>query len=129
LNVGLDQVVKEVIHGAFYQSGQSCISVQRLLVNADIYDEFKTAFVDAANSLKAGDPMDEDTFIGPLIDEGAAEKVESWVQEAVDGGATLLTGGKRFDRVFVSPAIVENPPRDCKLATDEVFGPAVTIEK
>jgi len=129
LNVGLDQVVEEVVHGAFYQSGQSCISVQRLLVNEEIYDEFKNAFVDKVLSLKAGDPLDEDTFIGPVIDEGAAIKVEAWVQEAVDGGGKLLCGGKRFDRVFVSPAVVEDVLSDCQLAREEVFGPAVCIEK
>lgn len=129
LNVGLDQVVEEVVHGAFYQSGQSCISVQRLLVNEQIYDTFKDAFVKKVSSLKAGDPLDEDTYIGPLIDEKAAEKVKSWVQEAVDGGGKLLCGGKRYDRVFVSPAVVEDVPSDCNLAKEEVFGPAVCIEK
>ena len=64
---------------------------------------------------KAGDPLDEDTFIGPVISEDDAKRVESWVQEAVDEGATLLCGGKRFDRVFVSPAVVENVPRTAKL--------------
>lgn len=128
LHVGPQEVVEEVVHGAFYQSGQSCISVQRLLVNADIYDEFRDALVEKVLSLKAGDPLDEDTFIGPLISEEAAEKVEAWIQEAVDGGGKLLCGGKRFDRVFVSPTIVENVPRDCNLAREEVFGPAVCIE-
>jgi acyl-CoA reductase-like NAD-dependent aldehyde dehydrogenase len=129
LHVGLDQVVEEVTHGAFYQSGQSCISVQRLLVNEDIYDDFKDAFVKKVKSLKAGDPMDEDTFIGPVISEDEAKRVESWVQEAVEAGGKLLCGGERFDRVFVSPAIVEDVPLDCNLAVEEVFGPAVCIEK
>lgn len=129
LNVGLDQVVEEVVHGAFYQSGQSCISVQRLLVNEQIYNEFTAAFINKVENLKAGDPLDEDTFIGPVISEGEAKRVESWVQEAVVGGAKLLCGGKRFDRVFVSPAVVEDVPDDCNLAKEEVFGPAVCIEK
>ena len=68
----------------------------------DIYDEFTTAFVKAVKGLKAGDPLDEDTFIGPVIDEGSAKKVESWVQEAVNGGATLLCGGKRFLRALAA---------------------------
>jgi len=69
LNVGLSQLVEEVVHGAFYQSGQSCISIQRLFVNENIYDQFVDAFVSKVKSLKAGDPLDEDVFIGPLISE------------------------------------------------------------
>ena len=129
LNVGLSQVVEEVVHGAFYQSGQSCISVQRLFVNENIYDEFRTALVEKVQSLKAGDPMEEDTLIGPLISETDAIRVQEWVEEAVAGGGTLLTGGQRFDRVFVSPAVVEHVPLDCKLYVEEVFGPAVTLSK
>jgi acyl-CoA reductase-like NAD-dependent aldehyde dehydrogenase len=127
--VGLSQLVDEVVHGAFYQSGQSCISVQRLFVRDTIYEKFRDAFVSKVKTLKAGDPLDEDTFIGPVISEDDAKRVESWVQEAVEGGATLLCGGKRFDRVFVSPAVVENVPRTAKLYAEEVFGPAVCIEK
>ena len=74
MNVGLSKVVDEVVHGAFYQSGQSCISVQRLPVQEDIYDEFKEAFVEKVRGLKVGDPLDEDTFIGPLIDENAGKQ-------------------------------------------------------
>jgi acyl-CoA reductase-like NAD-dependent aldehyde dehydrogenase len=129
LDVGLSQLVDEVVHGAFYQSGQSCISVQRLFVRDTIYEKFRDAFVSKVKTLKAGDPLDEDTFIGPVISEDDAKRVESWVQEAVEGGATLLCGGKRFDRVFVSPAVVENVPRTAKLYVEEVFGPAVCIEK
>jgi acyl-CoA reductase-like NAD-dependent aldehyde dehydrogenase len=129
LDVGLSQLVDEVVHGAFYQSGQSCISVQRLFVRDTIYEKFRDAFVSKVKTLKAGDPLDEDTFIGPVISEDDAKRVESWVQEAVEGGATLLCGGKRFDRVFVSPAVVENVPRTAKLYAEEVFGPAVCIEK
>lgn len=129
LNVGLAQMVDEVVHGAFYQSGQSCISVQRLFVNETIYDEFRDALVAKIKTLKAGDPMDEETFIGPLISEKDAIRVQEWVKEAVDGGGTLLTGGELFDRVFVTPAVVENCPRDAKLYAEEVFGPAMTISK
>ena len=129
LNVGLSQVVEEVVHGAFYQSGQSCISVQRLFVNENIYDVFLDAFVDKVKSLKAGDPLDEDTFIGPVISADEAKRVEEWVQEAVQGGGKLLCGGECFGHAFVSPAVVENVPRDAKLYAEEVFGPAVCVEK
>lgn len=129
LDVGLSQLVEEVVHGAFYQSGQSCISVQRILVNEAVYDQFRDAFVAKVKSLKAGNPLDEDTFIGPVISEKEAIRVEAWVKEAVDGGGNLLCGGERFEKVFVSPAVVENVPRDANLFADEVFGPAVCIEK
>lgn len=128
LNVGLAQTVTEVVHGAFYQSGQSCISVQRLFVNEDIYTEFRDAFVAEVKSLKLGDPLDEDTFIGPVISQKEAARVESWVAEAVQGGGTLLCGGERSGYAFCSPAVVENCPRSAKLNVEEVFGPAVTIE-
>jgi len=129
LDVGLSQLVDEVVHGAFYQSGQSCISVQRLFVRDTIYEKFRDAFVAKVKSLKAGDPLDEDTFIGPVISEKDAERIESWIQEAVDGGGTLLCGGKRFDGVFVSPAVVEHVPHNAKLYDEELFGPAVCLEK
>lgn len=129
LDVGLSQLVDEVVHGAFYQSGQSCISVQRLFVRDTVYNTFRDAFVAKVETLKAGDPLDEDTFIGPVISEKEAKRVESWIQEAVDAGATLLCGGKRFDRVFVSPAVVENVPHNAQLYAEEVFGPAVCMEK
>lgn len=129
LHVGLDQVVEEVVHGAFYQSGQSCISVQRLCVHESIYDDFRDAFVATVKNLKAGDPLDEDTFIGPVISENEARRVADWVKEAVQGGGKLLCGGERFGHAFVSPAVVENVPRDAKLYAEEVFGPAVCIEK
>lgn len=129
LEAGLETIVGEVVHGAFYQSGQSCISIQRLLVHESVYDEFKNALVDKVKSLKMGDPMNEDTFIGPLINDKAANKVESWVKDAVEKGGTLLCGGVRSERNFVSPAVVENVPHDTDLAKDEVFGPVVCIEK
>lgn len=126
---GLETTVEEVVHGAFYQSGQSCISIQNLLVHESVYDKFKNALVERVKSLKMGDPLNEDTFIGPLINSKAADKVESWVKEAVDKGGNLLCGGVRSEKNFVSPAVVENVPEDSELAKDEVFGPVVCISK
>ena len=129
LEQGLETTVDEIVHGAFYQSGQSCISIQRIVVHESVYDVFKNALVDKVKSLKCGDPMEEDTFIGPVINDSAAKKVTSWVKEAVDKGGILLCGGERLDRNIVTPAIVENVPHDTDLAQDEVFGPVVCIEK
>ena len=86
----LDDAVERVIFGAFYQSGQSCIGVQRILVHESLYAEFKERLVAATRALKAGDPKDEDTFLGPMISEGEAERLHGWIQAAVEGGATLL---------------------------------------
>lgn len=129
LKVGLDSIVQQVVHGSFYQSGQSCISVQRILVAAPVYEEFKTAFVNAVKSLKMGDPKVEGNFIGPLISKQDAERIKEWVDEAVEGGGKLLCGGEISEQVFLSPAVVENVPQNCRLFMEEVFGTAVGIER
>src|SRR6056297_102438 len=123
----IDDAVERLVFGAFYQSGQSCISVQRVQVHETIYDELKTKLVQAVEALKAGDPRDPETFIGPLITAHDAERVVEWIQEAVDGGATVLTGGQREGRI-VRPAVLENVPKDVRLYRNEVFGPAVLLE-
>lgn len=127
--VDLMTIVKEVVHGAFYQSGQSCISIQRLLVQENIYEEFRNALVDHVKTLKMGDPLNEDTFIGPVINDKAADKIELWIQDAIKEGGTLLCGGIRSERNMISPAIVENVPHTSNLANEEVFGPVLCIEK
>ena len=119
--------------GAFYQSGQSCISVQRVLVHALIYERIKRDLVRRAKALKIGDPKREDTFIGPLITDKDADRVLEWIAEARRAGAKVLCGGRRPRRSarfnpFVEPTIVENPPRRSRLWREEVFGPVMTIE-
>jgi len=123
----LDDAVDRLVFGAFYQSGQSCISVQRVQVHEAIYEELKSKLIQAVEALKSGDPRDPETFIGPLITEQDAERVVEWIEEAVAGGATVLTGGQREDRI-VRPAILENVPKDVRLYRNEVFGPAVLLE-
>jgi acyl-CoA reductase-like NAD-dependent aldehyde dehydrogenase len=122
----VDDAVERVVVGGYYQSGQSCISVQRLLVHEEIYDRFREKLVARVEALVVGDPRDDDTFIGPVISEGDAERILEWVDEAVEGGATLLTGGAR-DGVMVEPTVVENPPRECRLYHEEIFGPVIAI--
>ena len=124
----LDDAVDRVITGGYYQSGQSCISVQRLLVHEKVYEPFKQRFVEAVGKLKTGDPKDEDTFIGPIISTKHAERIEAWVNAAVDGGATLLAGGKR-DGAMVEPTILEDVPRDADASCNEIFGPVVNLRK
>lgn len=127
-DVDLDDAIGRVVFGGFYQSGQSCVSVQRVLVHDDIYEAFSKKFCDQVGKLPGGDPRDKNTWIGPLITEDDAKRVADWIDEAVDGGAKLLVGGEREGSI-VRPAVVENPPADSKLRTEEVFGPVVTLER
>jgi acyl-CoA reductase-like NAD-dependent aldehyde dehydrogenase len=127
--VELGTVVDDIVQGAFYQSGQSCISVQRLFVRASLYETFKKALREKVDSLKVGDPFEEDTVIGPLISYESAVRIEAWIEEALHGGATLVCGaGQRCNDVFISPTVVEKVPPHCRLACEEVFGPVVCIE-
>ncbi|MFP4208993.1 MAG: aldehyde dehydrogenase family protein [Wenzhouxiangella sp.] len=123
----IDHAVDRLAFGAFYQAGQSCISVQRVQVHESIYETVREKLVEKVSSLKSGDPRDSDTFIGPLISEGDAERVVDWIAEAVDRGARCLVGGKREGRI-VTPAILENVERDCRVYANEVFGPVLVIE-
>ncbi len=135
-SVDLKRVCDRVVFGAFYQSGQSCISVQRLLVHASLYERVKRELVKRAKALKIGDPKREGTFLGPLISEKDAVRVLEWIAEAQGGGrggAKVLCGGKRPKvrgrfNPFVEATIVANPPRGSRLWREEVFGPVLTIE-
>lgn len=122
----ISKVVERLSFGAFYQSGQSCISVQRIYAHSTIYDKLKERLVEHTKNLEMGDPRDPDTFIGPLIREAEAQRVEKWINEAVSNGATLLCGGGR-NGAMVSPALLENVSEDCTLMQEEVFGPAAVL--
>ncbi|MEX0916024.1 MAG: aldehyde dehydrogenase family protein, partial [Wenzhouxiangellaceae bacterium] len=123
----IDDAVERLVFGGFYQSGQSCISVQRVQIHRDIYDEVKRKLVDKVGALKGGDPRDPETFIGPLISEDDAKRVVEWIEEAESQGATRLVGGERKGPI-VHPAVLENVPRDCSIYDKELFGPAMVIE-
>ncbi len=123
----LDAVVERLVFGAYYQSGQSCISVQRILAHASLYAELKTKLVAKIGTLKAGDPKDEATFLGPMIDEHAAERLEGWVNLAKDHGAKVLIGGGRKG-AMLEAALLEDVARDEPLYADEAFGPVAMIE-
>ena len=122
----LDDAVPRMIRGAFYQSGQSCISVQRILVHADVYESFRDKFEAAARDQKMGDPHEEQTFVGPLIRESAAERIEQWVDEAAQRGATVLCGSRR-EGVMYEPTVLENVPKDANVWREEVFGPVAVL--
>jgi acyl-CoA reductase-like NAD-dependent aldehyde dehydrogenase len=124
----LDAVVDRLVFGAFYQSGQSCISVQRILVHDDVYDELRRRLVAKIRTLKAGDPKKKSTFIGPMIDEAAAIRLEGWMDEAKKAGATILSGGGRKG-VMLEPSLLEGVPRTAKLQRMEAFGPVALLER
>jgi len=124
----LDRVVERLIFGAFYQSGQSCISVQRIIAHDAIYDELKKRLVAAVKKLKAGDPKKKDTFLGPMIDVAAAERLQGWIGEAKQAGAKLLTGGARKG-AMLDATVMENVPGDAKVNRLEVFGPFVLLAR
>ncbi|GAA0689624.1 aldehyde dehydrogenase family protein [Dyella marensis] len=118
----LDHVIERLVFGAFYQSGQSCISVQRIYVHESLYDELKKRLVAAVKNLKAGDPKKKETFLGPMIDEAAAERLHGWIEEARKAGAKVLCGGKRKGPMLEA-TLMEGVPRDAKVNRQEVFGP------
>src|SRR6185437_12519745 len=107
-------------------AGQSCISVQTVYVHRKLYDEFVAAVVAEVKKFKVGDPLDPATDVGTLIDEVAAKRVESWIGEAVRGGARLLTGGRRTG-AQIEPSVLADARADMKVVCDEVFGPVVSL--
>ena len=123
----LDIVVERIVSGAYYQSGQSCIGVQRIFAHADVYAELRRKLKAAVAKLDMGDPRKEKTFIGPMIDEEAAKRVESWIEAARKGGAKLLAGGDRKGNMLPA-TLLENVPHDADLYRKEAFGPVAGME-
>lgn len=124
----IQDAVDRTITGAFYQSGQSCISVQRLIVHERIYDAFRDRLVAATKKLKMGNPRDEDTFIGPMISVEEAERLAGWIREALDAGGKLLCGGKRKGAMHEA-TLVENVPPGLDLVAKEAFGPVAVLSR
>jgi acyl-CoA reductase-like NAD-dependent aldehyde dehydrogenase len=122
----LEYAVQKCLAGGFGQAGQSCISVQRILVHEPIYAAFEKKLVDGVAQLKVGDPRDPATVVGPVIDAGAADRLMSWIAEAKGGGARVLCGGARNGNV-VAPTVIADARDDLKVSCQEVFGPIVTL--
>jgi acyl-CoA reductase-like NAD-dependent aldehyde dehydrogenase len=123
----LDDAASRTAHSAFGFAGQSCISTQRVFVERSIFQTFLWKLVDVAGKLALGDPSHEATEIGPLIRASEAERVESWIKEAVSGGAKLVAGGERHGSV-ITPVILTATKPGMKVRDEEVFGPVVSIE-
>ncbi len=122
----LELVAKRCAVGAFYNSGQVCISVQRIYGDRKIHEAFTEKFVRASEALVVGDPLDEKVDVGPMIDWREAERIESWVQEAAAGGAKILTGGRREGPVYW-PTVLTNVKPEMKVVADEVFAPVASV--
>ncbi len=123
----LDFAAKRCALGSFSYAGQICISVQRIYIERSVFDEFRERFIGCCKKLRLGDPLDETTDIGPMIEEGALERTEKWVEEAVKDGAELIIGGKRRERFF-EPTVLTSTKPQMKVCSEEVFAPVVTVE-
>ena len=123
----IDHAVSRCTSGAFSYAGQSCISVQRILVHADIFDEFTAKMVEAAGKLRLGDPLEESTDVGPMIRVSDVERVERWIKEAVSAGAKVLYGGSTKDSLIM-PTLLSATTARMKVNCEEIFAPVATIE-
>jgi glyceraldehyde-3-phosphate dehydrogenase (NADP+) len=124
----LDHALKSIVQGAFGNAGQSCISVQRVYVHESVADAFTNQLVKLAKSIAVGDPSNPRTIVGPMIDEQAARKVESWIREATEGGARVLCGGGRTGAVL-EPTVLADVAPEMKVSCQEAFAPVVTVDK
>ncbi|HRE04188.1 MAG TPA: aldehyde dehydrogenase family protein, partial [Opitutaceae bacterium] len=122
----LDDAVRRITFGAFFQSGQSCISVQRILIHRSIYAEVRQRLVASTRSLVTGDPRNEATVVGPMISEGEAQRLEGWIHRAQEAGGRLLCGGERKGALLTA-TLMEDVPADQILCTHEAFGPVAIL--
>jgi acyl-CoA reductase-like NAD-dependent aldehyde dehydrogenase len=122
----LDAAVAATAQHGFSFAGQSCISIQRVYVQNGVYDDFLSALLPKVEALTLGDPADEETDVGPVIDEHARDRILEWVDEARSGGAEILTGGE-LDGELIRPTVISNADAELKVSCQEVFGPVVTV--
>ncbi|NQU67947.1 MAG: aldehyde dehydrogenase family protein [Candidatus Marinimicrobia bacterium] len=123
----VDEMLPALLKGGFYHAGQVCVSVQRVFVHESICDPVAKQFAEMTNKLVVGDPLDEKSDVGPLISPIEVDRVEKWVNEAIDKGAKLLCGGKRISDTCYEPTVLLNPPLNVCVSTQEIFGPVVCI--
>jgi acyl-CoA reductase-like NAD-dependent aldehyde dehydrogenase len=122
----LDFAAQRVAYGGYYQAGQSCISVQRVLVSSEVYEDFTARLVKQIESLKVGDPLDPTVDVGPVIQHKEVDRLTEWVQEAVSQGAEVLTGGTG-EKPFFQPTLLADVKPEMRVCREEIFGPVVTI--
>ncbi len=123
----LDNALPLLAKGGFYHAGQVCVSVQRIFAHESVVKELVERLADAAKALKIGDPTLADTEVGPLIRPSEVNRVEEWVNEAVDAGADLIAGGRRISDTCYECTVLLNPPSEVKVSQMEVFGPVICV--
>ncbi len=123
----LDVAIPSIAKGGYYHAGQVCVSVQRVFVHRSIADGFVEKLAAAANAQVIGDPTDAKTEIGPLISPKEADRVGEWVEEATFGGGALITGGERLSETTYAATLIVDPPADCRLSRQEIFGPVIAV--
>ena len=121
------ELIPAIVKGGFYHAGQVCVSVQRVFVHEQFLDKFLPLLVKATNNTKVGNPLDEKTQVGPLILPTEVDRVEAWVNEAINEGAELLCGGKRISSSCFEPTVLLNPNKNSKVSVQEIFGPVICI--
>lgn len=126
-NINLDEIVPQLAKGAFYHAGQVCVSVQRIFATKTTASALAGKLAEYANAMNVGDPLNPETEIGPLIDNSQINRIEEWISQAVQGGGQVIAGGKRVGKASYAPTVLFNPPENCLLSTQEVFGPVVAI--
>ena len=126
-DVNLKEILPSLLKGGFYHAGQVCVSVQRVFVQESICNDLANQLANLASKLTVGDQMNPNTEVGPLILPREVDRVEEWVNEAVEAGAKLLCGGKRISDSCYQPTVLLNPPLDVRVSTAEIFGPVVCI--
>jgi aldehyde dehydrogenase (NAD+) len=122
----LDLAAQRIAFGGYYQAGQSCISVQRVLVSSEVYEDFAARLTKQVEQLKVGDPMDPTVDVGPVIERKEVDRISAWVEEAVRQGAEVLTGGTG-DGPFFQPTLLAHTAPEMKVRCEEIFGPVCTI--
>jgi acyl-CoA reductase-like NAD-dependent aldehyde dehydrogenase len=122
----VDYAAERIAWGGFTNAGQTCISVQRVFVHSDVHDRFVRELVARVDALKVGDPLDEETDVGPVIDADNADRIGEWLDEAKAGGATVLTGGERENAVW-RPTVLANAGPELRVSCEEVFAPILTV--
>ncbi|MEK9628728.1 MAG: aldehyde dehydrogenase family protein [Nitrospinota bacterium] len=123
----MDDALPLLAKGGFYHAGQVCVSVQRIFVHEDVVESFSNKMVSLAEKLVVGDPTDDKTEVGPLIQKSEVERVHQWVEEAKAAGGKVLTGGNKIGDTCYEPTIILNPPYDANVSQCEIFGPVINI--
>lgn len=123
----ISALIPSLVKGSFYHAGQVCVSVQRIFAEESICESIAQKIADSAKKLVVGDPLDEKTEVGPLINPNEVNRIEEWVNEAVENGAKVLCGGKRISETCFEPTVLLNPSLNLKVSTEEIFGPVVCV--